>query len=229
MKKAPILLSLVLLFILGYTAGITETNETSEAEDIVQEAIHTHENIDSVYEQVESSYEEEGVVNISNVWVYSDGSDKGYRIENTSGEAAYGNVNGTGYRLNKEENTLYQFAENPDEKLQNQEMLARTLEHMMSNDEYSLRYGGEEDINGTPTNKVIFEGETSETEGNQYEVWFDEESHYRLQEKNIIGEGDDLITTVVDHDTNIEHDPELFSLLNLKDENTTTIYGEPEL
>lgn len=161
------------------------------------------------------------------MWIYNDGNDKGYRIENTSGKAAYGNVNGTGYRLNKEENTLYQFAESPDEKLQNQEMLANTLEQLESSDEYKLHYGGEEDINGLPTHKVIFEGETGESEDHQYEVWFDQETHYRLQEKHIIGEGEDLITRVVDHDALINYDPELFSMLNLTDENTKTIYEEP--
>lgn len=198
-----------------------DTNQIDEeAVNIVDHAMEVHKNAESYHEKMLTASDDIEGENITKSWIYQEDDMTSYRMEDESEERIIANDNGTMYEYFENDNEKYQYDADSEQRTQNQERFVSNLESLK--EQSDVRFEGEEQIEGVTADKIVFEGEQT------MEMWFDQETNYRIQEKSITSDGGETISLITDYELDMEYDEEFYSLKDVIDDDTAIIKEEPE-
>ncbi|WP_252315801.1 hypothetical protein [Sinobaca sp. H24] len=218
MFKNVMYLSGVVLIATACAQG--ENNEEEAAANIVDHAMEVHRNASSYHEEMLTASDDMEGESTTKTWVYQEDDITSYRIEDESENRIIANDNGAMYEYFENDNENYQYDADPEKRTQNQERFVSTLESLK--EQGDVRFEGEEQIEGVTADKIVFDGEQT------IEMWFDQETNYRIQEKSITSDGGETTSLITDYELDIEYDESFYSLKDVIDDDTAIIEEDPE-
>ncbi|QKS72538.1 hypothetical protein FLK61_38625 [Paenalkalicoccus suaedae] len=223
MKNSRVLLSVLAMSAFVVACGnINDDSDPGEA--MVRDAIERHGETDSYYERIATTIPG-GHTSIFATWYVETDDGISYREDAYSGSQGLTRMviyDGKGVTVyNDTQNAYYQFEEELpyEDRLAQSDLAAELSVHLATSE---LTLARETMVNGRAANHVVFSDE-----GERYEYWFDQETSYRIQERQV-GESGDTLRTVEDYTLGINYDDDVFTLSEEFLEGVSERSGRPE-
>ena len=205
--------------------GVDDENQDQEAVEIIESAIEIHEETNSYFEHMVNDSDDEESFSETETWYIDDEGSESFRQdamteEEESTTTTYTAIeNGEAQMYHEEETTLYEYDEDVGARGDSQDLYAQTLNSHLDDSEITLE--GEDNVNGYDAYHITFDDGDMETE-----FWFDQETHYRVQEQVV----EDEVTTVSaihDYELDITYEEEIFQLDDVVPDEAETLEEEP--
>lgn len=200
-------------------------NQDQEAVEIIENAIEVHEDTTSYHQLISREHENDEFASASETWYVEEEDTESFRQDNIleAGESSTVNYtvieNGEALMYSKEENTLFAFDQEIGDRGETQNVVAQMLTDILENAQITLK--GNEIVNSYHTYHITADDGNAVTE-----LWFDQDTYYRVQEAYEGGEISELIT-VADYELEPEYEEEIFQLDEVVPDDAEFVEEEP--